>query len=100
MKAPSLNTEQIAAASQDIEFLQQAIAQAQMTLPPKLQPLPTQPTASHSLAQILIVDDDLPLADRLRIEAIAWHLQVEIATDLTVVRQIDDCPTSTQCDFA
>lgn len=88
MKAPSLETEQIEAAIQNVEFLKQAIAQAQVTPPPKTQPLPNQNTGSHSSAQILIVDDDLLLADRLRIEAIAWHLQVEIATDLTVARQM------------
>ncbi|PSB13077.1 transcriptional regulator [filamentous cyanobacterium CCP1] len=88
MKASSLEIEQIEQAIQWVEFLKQAIAQAQVTLPPKLQPLPAQNTSSHSSAQILIVDDDLLLADRLRIEAIAWHLQVEIATDLTVARQM------------
>ncbi|MBY5310864.1 response regulator, partial [Aphanizomenon flos-aquae CCAP 1446/1C] len=36
---------------------------------------------------ILIVDDDLILAERIRIEAIAWGLRVEIATDLDVARK-------------
>jgi DNA-binding response OmpR family regulator len=36
---------------------------------------------------ILIVDDDLILAERVRIEAIAWGLRVEIATDLDVARK-------------
>jgi DNA-binding response OmpR family regulator len=36
---------------------------------------------------ILIVDDDLMLADRVRIEAIAWGLRVEVATDLEVARK-------------
>lgn len=36
---------------------------------------------------ILIVDDDLMLADRVRIEAIAWGLRVEVATDLDVARK-------------
>lgn len=88
MKASSLKTEQLEKAIQDVGFLKQAIAQAQVTLPPKAQPLPAQRIFSFSSAQILIVDDDLVLADRLRIEAIAWHLQVEIATDLTVARQM------------
>jgi DNA-binding response OmpR family regulator len=88
LKTPSLKAEQIEAAMQAVEFLKQEIAQAQVTPPPKVQPLPTQIPFSHSSAQILIVDDDLLLADRLRIEAIAWNLQVEIATDLTVARQM------------
>ncbi|MBD2463463.1 response regulator [Oscillatoria sp. FACHB-1407] len=88
MKASFLKAEQVEAAIQDVEFLKQAIAQAQVTLPQKPQPLPPQNTALTTAAPILIVDDDLLLADRLRIEAIAWHLQVEIATDLTVARQM------------
>ncbi|MEC4816379.1 MAG: response regulator [Scytonema sp. PMC 1069.18] len=36
---------------------------------------------------ILIVDDDLKLAERIRIEAIAWGLRVEVATDLEVARK-------------
>jgi DNA-binding response OmpR family regulator len=36
---------------------------------------------------LLIVDDDLLLADRIRIEAIAWGLRVELATDLSVARK-------------
>lgn len=88
MKAPALKAEQVEAAIQDVEFLKQTIAQAEVTLPPKLQPLPAQSRLLTSSAQILIVDDDLLLADRLRIEAIAWQLQLEIATDLTVARQM------------
>ncbi|WP_088894909.1 response regulator [Leptolyngbya ohadii] len=88
MKVSFLKAEQIEEAIQAVEFLKQAIAQAQVTPPPKTQSLPTPNTFSHSFTQILIVDDDLLLADRLRIEAIAWHLQVEIATDLTVARQM------------
>lgn len=88
MRTPALAPDQIEQAIQWVEFLKQAIAQAQVTLPPKLQPLPNQQTDSNSSAQVLIVDDDLWLADCLRIEAIAWQLQVEIATDLTVARQM------------
>ena len=88
MKASFLTPQEIETAIQDVKFLKQAIAQAQVTLPPKLQPLPVQHTSAASSAQILMVDDDLLLADRLRIEAIAWHLQIEIATDLTVARQM------------
>jgi len=36
---------------------------------------------------ILIIDDDLMLAERIRIEAIAWGLRVEVATDLIVARK-------------
>jgi DNA-binding response OmpR family regulator len=36
---------------------------------------------------ILIIDDDLALAERVRVEAIAWGLRVEVATDLQVARR-------------
>jgi DNA-binding response OmpR family regulator len=37
---------------------------------------------------ILIVDDDLVLAEQVRVEAIAWGLRVEVATDLGIARQL------------
>nr|WP_242017210.1 response regulator [Trichocoleus sp. FACHB-46] len=43
--------------------------------------------ASNYAPLVLIVDDDLLLADRIRIEAIAWGLRVEVATDLVVARK-------------
>jgi len=88
MQSPAIEAAQIAEAIQWVEGLKQAIAQAQVVLPPKVQPLPVQTFLSAPTAQLLIVDDDLLLADRLRVEAIAWNLQVEVATDLTVARQM------------
>jgi DNA-binding response OmpR family regulator/HPt (histidine-containing phosphotransfer) domain-containing protein len=43
---------------------------------------------SYKSPLILIVDDDLMLAERIRIEAIAWNLQVEVATDVAVARKV------------
>lgn len=37
---------------------------------------------------ILIIDDDLALAERIRLEALAWNLRVEIATNLQIAREI------------
>lgn len=88
MNHASLEMGQIEQAIQAVEGLQRAIAQAQVTPPPRVQPLPEPSILPTPSAPILIVDDDLLLAERLRIEAIAWHLQVEIATDLTVARQM------------
>ncbi|HEY9299239.1 MAG TPA: response regulator, partial [Phormidium sp.] len=49
----------------------------------------TAPSTTNSYSPlILIVDDDLVLAERVRVEAIAWGLRVEIATDLTVARKL------------
>jgi DNA-binding response OmpR family regulator len=51
-----------------------------------LTPLSSEPVAYSPL--ILIVDDDLMLAERIRIEAIAWGLRIEMATDLPVARKM------------
>ncbi|MFM7426878.1 MAG: response regulator, partial [Elainella sp.] len=88
MQSPVLEAAQIAEAVQWTESIKQTVVQAQVDLPPKLRPLPAQMPLPDLSAKILIVDDDLLLAERLRIEAIAWNLQVEIATDLTVARQM------------
>lgn len=37
---------------------------------------------------ILIVDDDLFLADQVQIEAISWGMRVEVATDLSIARKM------------
>jgi DNA-binding response OmpR family regulator len=49
------------------------------------------PSASEPVAYsplILIVDDDLILAEQIRLEAQTWGFRVEIATDLSVARQM------------
>lgn len=51
-----------------------------------LTPLSSEPVAYSPL--ILIVDDDLMLAERIRVEAIAWGLRIEMATDLPVARKM------------
>jgi DNA-binding response OmpR family regulator len=50
-------------------------------------PEPTPSTSLISSPLIFIVDDDLALAERLRVEAIAWGIRVEVATDLVIARQ-------------
>ena len=78
-----------------VGLLQQTVEEAQTSLPPKVQETPQIPNPNFSLSRILIVDDDLQLADRLRVEAITWKIQVEIATDLNVARlMIDQRPPS------
>lgn len=61
-----------------VDLLQQVL---QQSAKPVEQPAPVLHTPL-----ILIVDDDLTLAERIRIEAIAWGLQVEVATDLQIAR--------------
>ncbi|MGE5660162.1 MAG: response regulator [Actinomycetota bacterium] len=56
----------------------------------ELQQKPNLETQSQLVAYLplmLIVDDDVILAERIRIEAIAWELRVELATDLNVARK-------------
>jgi DNA-binding response OmpR family regulator len=43
---------------------------------------------SSSQPRLAIIDDDRLLVDRLRIEALAWGFQVEIAMDLMTARQV------------
>ncbi|XWK91291.1 MAG: response regulator [Phormidium sp.] len=88
LKENPLGIIQIEEAFKLVGLLQQTVEQAQTNAPPKTQPIPQSLPAAVSASRILIVDDDLWLADRLRIEALAWNLQVEIATDLKVARQM------------
>jgi DNA-binding response OmpR family regulator/HPt (histidine-containing phosphotransfer) domain-containing protein len=44
--------------------------------------------SSHKFPRLLIVDDDLLLAEEIRLEATLWGLQVEVATDLTMARHL------------
>lgn len=95
LKENPLGMLQIQEAFKLVGLLQQTVEQAQTISPPKTRPIQQNQRPAISSARILIVDDDLELADRLRIEAFAWHLQIEIATDLNVARQmIDQSPPS------
>ncbi len=62
-----------------------AAALRQMLEQPQTTPSTLETSAYAPL--ILMIDDDLMLAERVRIEAIAWGLRVEVATDLTVARK-------------
>jgi DNA-binding response OmpR family regulator len=86
---------QIQEAVKLVSLLQQSVEQAQTVLPPKTQAIPETPSSAAVPARILIVDDDLELADRLRLEALGWNFQIEIATDLKVALQmINQSPPS------
>ncbi|MGA9378266.1 MAG: response regulator [Phormidium sp.] len=88
LKENPLEMIQIQEAIKLVGLLQETVAKAQTTSPPKTQPTPQTLHSATASSRILIVDDDLQLADRLRIEALAWNLQVEIATDLKVAHQM------------
>jgi DNA-binding response OmpR family regulator/HPt (histidine-containing phosphotransfer) domain-containing protein len=70
-----------------VDRLQQLLAVSPTPFPsatPSDLPKPSSPFVQPML---LIVDDDLALAERVRVEAIAWNFRVAIATDLNVARQ-------------
>lgn len=95
LKENPLENIQIQEAFKLVGSLQETVEQAQTNAPPRTQLTPQTTRSIASSSRILIVDDDLLLADRLRIEALAWNLQVEIATDLNVARlMIDRSPPS------
>jgi DNA-binding response OmpR family regulator/HPt (histidine-containing phosphotransfer) domain-containing protein len=81
MKQSALKPEEIRRS----QILSQEVCQAidRASLAPAVSPA----TPSIPSPLLLIVDDDLALADRIRIEAIAWDMQVEIAIDLTIARK-------------
>lgn len=56
----------------------------ELTKPPVVfsaDPIPAAP-----VIRVLIIDDDIALTERLRTEAVAWGMQIEIATNLTSAR--------------
>ncbi|HEY9882533.1 MAG TPA: response regulator, partial [Thermosynechococcaceae cyanobacterium] len=74
-----LGAAQVQHVSHLVASLQQVLAHAQTTA--------AMPETTAYAPSLLIIDDDLLLAERVRIEAIAWGLRVELATDLVVARK-------------
>jgi DNA-binding response OmpR family regulator/HPt (histidine-containing phosphotransfer) domain-containing protein len=46
------------------------------------------PPLPHSSPRLLVIDDDTVLTERLKIEGVAWGLQVEEVTNLTAARKV------------
>lgn len=67
------------------EYMSERVKQLRQELQRKPDIEAPQPTGYMPL--LLIVDDDVMLAERIRIEAIVWGLRVELATDLDVARK-------------
>lgn len=49
------------------------------------------PDLKTALGRLLVIDDDVVLTQQVKREAIAWGLQVEVATDLTAARRSMEC---------
>jgi len=45
-------------------------------------------TSKLSLPRLLIIDDDTILTERIKLDAAAWGLQVDVATDLTTAKSV------------
>ncbi len=75
------NLQQISAL---LEALKQVVQQERPPAPVVTPP----PTALHNAPLMLIVDDDVMLAERIRLEAIAWNLRVEVASTPALARKI------------
>ncbi|HAJ63613.1 MAG TPA: multi-component transcriptional regulator, partial [Cyanobacteria bacterium UBA8543] len=63
--------------------LQQELSQPRCV--PMLNQTPILNCASSSL-RLLVIDDDVALTERLKSEALAWNMQVEVAADLKMAR--------------
>jgi DNA-binding response OmpR family regulator len=58
--------------------------QQELTKPPV--PLTTEPIPAAQTIRVLIIDDDVALTERLKMEAVSRGMQVAIATDATMAR--------------
>jgi DNA-binding response OmpR family regulator len=47
----------------------------------------TEPTPPAQIPLVLVVDDDVALTEKLKVEAAVWGMQIETAPDLTTARQ-------------
>ena len=50
--------------------------------------IPVTPSPSIASARLLIIDDDIVVRERIKVEAIAWDLQVEEATSLIAAKSL------------
>jgi DNA-binding response OmpR family regulator len=65
-----------------VRLLKQSVQKNSSTFTPTVT-LPSSPT---SPARLLVIDDDTVLTERLKVEATAWGLQIDVATNLTAAR--------------
>ena len=59
--------------------------QQELTKPPAS--FITEPTPPAQIPLVLVVDDDVALTEKLKVEAAVWGMQIETARDLTTARQ-------------
>jgi DNA-binding response OmpR family regulator len=71
-----------------LERLEKLITSLQNILQHQPFQLATLATSKLSLPRLLIIDDDTMLTERIKLDAAAWGLQVEVATDLTTAKSV------------
>jgi DNA-binding response OmpR family regulator len=88
LQQPGLTSVQVTEVVEVVRALRQGFHQRPLLSPalPAAQHPERETSALLYAPQILIVDDDLWLAEHLRTEAARWEMRVEVATDLAVAR--------------
>jgi DNA-binding response OmpR family regulator/HPt (histidine-containing phosphotransfer) domain-containing protein len=81
----ALLAQQAPAVREGVRSLRQGVELVDGTPPNPVITAPEPPSLPY-FPLLLIVDDDLLLAEEIRLEATLWGLQVEVATDLAVAR--------------
>lgn len=71
-----------------LERLEKLITSLQKILQQQPSQTATLATSKLSLPQLLIIDDDTILTERIKLDAAAWGLQVDVATDLTTAKSV------------
>ncbi|KAB8321311.1 response regulator [Tolypothrix campylonemoides VB511288] len=71
-----------------LERLENLITSLQKVLQQQPSQTATLATSNLSLPRLLIIDDDTMLTQRIKLDAAAWGLQVEVATDLTTAKSV------------
>jgi DNA-binding response OmpR family regulator len=72
----------------DASRLNQLVSTLQQELRKPANVLNAEPIPVAQLIRVLIIDDDIALTERLKVEAVSWGMQVAIATSLTAARQV------------
>ncbi|MCA1994961.1 MAG: response regulator [Coleofasciculus sp. S288] len=82
----TIGQEQALPISELLGLLKQAIEKKPSTTPvTPTSPAPSAPSTSP--ARMLVIDDDVALIERLKGEATAWNIQIDVASDLKTARE-------------
>lgn len=71
-----------------LERLEKLITSLKKILQQQPSQTATPPTFKPQRARVLIIDDDTVLTERIKVEAAAWSLDLEVACDLTTAKSV------------